>query len=105
MHQYAVFEPVSAYGNLWDGELLNVSVTRDHCSNRIYDWGFDFTSAEQAMTGGLHASDIKCIPFDRRRHVLVDSSKAALLQLPGKNTCTKMDQAKIFSQISLKYQS
>ena len=77
MHQYAEFEPVSAYGNIWDGDLSNLTSSRQHCSNNSYDWGVDLTAEEKVLTGGYRGFNISCIPFDRSVHVIIDSDSFA----------------------------
>ena len=74
MHQYADFEAVSAYGNIWDGDLSNFSTSRNHCNNHSYDWGYDFTPEERTVSGDAAAYNMKCVTFDRTRHIMVDSS-------------------------------
>jgi hypothetical protein len=74
LHQYADFEAISAYGNIWDGELLNSSVSRKHCSNVSYDWGKDFTPDERSLAGAADFYNMQCINFDRSRHIVVDSN-------------------------------
>jgi hypothetical protein len=66
MHQYAKFEPVSAYANLWDAEPANISISRGNCTNYPnHDWGDDFTDEEAATAGKAEAFDIQCLPLDR----------------------------------------
>ena len=73
MHKYAAFEPVAAYGNLWDGEMANISDSNSHCNNYEYNFGADFTSEEQTISGGLVGINMSCIPFSRERHIIVGS--------------------------------
>jgi hypothetical protein len=81
MHQYATFEPVAAYGNLWDGELAKIYDIDAHCNNPQYNFGTDFTAEELATSGGVQAHNITCIPFSRQRHILVDSNSFTAVTL------------------------
>lgn len=53
---------------------FRTQATPAHCTDRsILRWGNDFSPAENQAVGGINISDYSCVPFNDRRHTVVQA--------------------------------